>query len=213
MKERAKRYLWTGLFFVAAFAVWTALILIVDVQRIGPMETAVGFASVNGWFHTLTGHHPSLYIITDWLGIVPILVVLLFGAMGLFQLIQRRGLQKVDHDILLLGLYYLLVVFCYLIFEYIPINDRPVLIEGRLEASYPSSTTLLVLCVMPTLAFQAERRLQKKNVKKAIGIGTTLFSLFMVIGRMISGVHWLTDIIGSVLLSAGLFCIYRSVVL
>lgn len=213
MKERAKRYLWTGLFFVAAFAVWTALIQIVDVQKIGPMETEVGFASANGWFHALTGHHPSLSVITDWLGLVPILVVLLFGAMGLFQLIQRRGLLKVDHDILLLGIYYLLVVFCYLIFEYIPINHRPVLIEGRLEASYPSSTTLLVLCVMPTLVLQAKRRLQKENVKKAICIGATLFSLFMVIGRMASGVHWLTDIIGAVLLSAGLFCIYRSVVL
>ena len=92
----------------------------------------------------------------------------------------------------------------------IPINYRPILIEGIMEVSYPSSTTLLVLSVMPTLIFQANRRLKNVMMKKVIQIVTILFSAFMVIGRMISGVHWLTDIVGSVLLSTGLFCIYKA---
>ena len=40
-----------------------------------------------------------------------------------------------------------------------------------------------------------------------------LFSAFMVIGRLVAGVHWLTDIVGSVLLSAGLYALYRAAVL
>ena len=154
-----------------------------------------------------------LYTVTDWLGLIPVFVCLMFGGIGFVQLMQRKKLLKVDRDILLLGIYYLLVIFGYLIFETIPINYRPTLIEGRLEASYPSSTTLLVLSVMPTLVFQTRCRLKNRKAKRTIDIMTVVFSLFMIIGRLVSGVHWLTDIIGSVLFSAGLFCIYRAVVL
>ena len=213
MKEQGRRYLWTGFSFVTVFAVWTALIKLVDVQDIGPMETAVGLATINGWFHKLTGVHMWLYTVTDWLGLVPVFICLMFGGIGFVQLMQRRKLLKVDRDILLLGIYYLLVIFGYLVFEMIPINYRPVLIAGRLEASYPSSTTLLVLSVMPTFVFQTHLRLKNRKAKRIIDIMTVTFSLFMVIGRLVSGVHWLTDIIGSVLFSTGLFCIYRAVVL
>ena len=155
----------------------------------------------------------KLYTITDWLGLVPIFICLCFGVMGLVQLIKRRSLLRVDSDILLLGVYYVMVIACYLIFEMITINYRPVLIEGRLEASYPSSTTLLVLGVMPTLMFQANMRVSNAMIRKAVAVFVVAFSVFMVIGRLISGVHWATDIIGSVLFCAGLYMLYRSAVL
>nr|MCR4851306.1 phosphatase PAP2 family protein [Lachnospiraceae bacterium] len=182
-------------------------------QAVGQNGTKIGFADFNVWFHQLTGVHMTLYTITDWLGLVPIFICLCFGVLGLVQLIKRRSLLRVDSDILLLGVYYVMVIACYLIFEMIPINYRPVLIEGRLEASYPSSTTLLVVSVMPTLMFQAYRRVEKPLIRKMAAVFVTAFSMFMVIGRLISGVHWATDIIGSVLLSAGLYMLYRSVVL
>ena len=109
-----------------------------------------------------------------------------------------------------MGVYYVLVIACYLLFEMIPVNYRPALIEGRLEASYPSSTTLLVLSVMPTLQFQLYRRATNPVIRKAAAVFVVAFSAFMVIGRLISGVHWATDIIGSILLSTGLFMLYRS---
>ena len=127
---------------------WTLLITRVDVQAVGPNGTAVGFATFNQWFHGLTGVHLTLYTITDWLGLVPIAVCLCFAALGAVQLVKRRSLFRVDRDIILLGLYYILVIFCYLFFEMVPINYRPILINGVLEASYPSSTTLLVLVFM-----------------------------------------------------------------
>jgi undecaprenyl-diphosphatase len=119
----------------------------------------------------------------------------------------------VDFDIILLGIYYIAVIFGYFIFEIIPVNYRPILINGFMEASYPSSTTLLVLSVMPTVVFQCEKRARDAKIKKIIRIGAISFSLFMVVGRMISGVHWLTDIIGAILLSAGLFLLYKGGVL
>ena len=102
-------------------------------------------------------------------------------------------------------------VFGYFIFEMIPINYRPVFIEGFLESSYPSSTTLLVLCVMPTAIEQMNRRSENVTAKKIVQVLSTCFSAFMVLGRLFSGVHWLTDIIGGILLSAGLVMMYHAI--
>ena len=211
MKE--KRNLLAGAGLIGVFALWTVLIQCVDVQAVGQNGTKIGFADFNVWFHQLTGEHMTLYTITDWLGLVPIFICLCFGLLGLVQLIKRRSLLRVDPDILLLGIYYVLVIACYLIFEMIPINYRPVLIEGRLEASYPSSTTLLVLSVMPTLMFQVDRRARNPLIRRTAEVFVIVLSVFMVIGRLLSGVHWATDIVGSILLSAGLFLLYRSAVL
>ena len=199
-----------GILLLVGFAVWTFLIQEVDVQPIGPNESTVGFAALNSWFHQLTGVHWMLYTLTDWLGLVPIFVCLIFAGIGFVQLVQRKSLFKVDLDIIMLGAYYVLVIFGYLLFEMVPINYRPVLIEGFLEASYPSSTTLLVLSVMPTLYFQAQRRLNPNALRQTILVFSVLFSAFMVIGRLVSGVHWLTDIVGAVLLSNGIFLIYKA---
>ena len=207
-----KRSFVSGIISLAAFGLCTALILLVDVQAAGPEGSSVGLASFNTWFHRLTGVHMTLYTVTDWLGLVPIAVCLCFGCLGLCQLIKRRSLFKVDRDILILGGYYILVIFFYLFFEMTPINYRPVLIDGFLEASYPSSTTLLVLSVMPTLIFQIKRRCHNRTVRGVIVAFAVCFSAFMVIGRAVSGVHWVTDIIGSVLLSFGLFELYKGAV-
>ena len=209
VKERGKRNLSAGLVLLAAFVLWTIMLQYVDVQPAGPHGTEIGFGTVNVWFHQITGVHMAIYTLTDWLGLVPVFICLCFGIMGMIQSVKRRSLRNVDSDIILLGVYYVLVILCYLVFEMVPINYRPILINGVLEASYPSSTTLLVLCVMPTLKFQVDRRSVSGMLRKAVTIFVIVFSAFMVIGRLISGVHWATDIIGSVFLSSGLFMIYR----
>ena len=199
-----------GALLVAAFITWTVMIQTVDVRPWGQNGTDIGFAVLNRWFHGLTGVHLALYTITDWLGLVPLFVSLGFAALGTVQLLERKSLWKVDRDILALGVYYAVVIAAYLLFEAFPVNYRPIPIDGRMEASYPSSTTLLVLCVMPTLQEQTARRAKSPRLKKAVRAASILFSVFMVAGRLISGVHWLTDIIGAVLLSAGLFALYRA---
>ena len=109
-----------GIWFLLAFLLWTALIRCVDVQAAGPNGTKIGFAAINLWFHHLTGVHMTVYTITDWLGLVPIAVCLGFGVVGVLQLIRRKSLIRVDPDIRLLGLYYVLVILAYLLFEMVP---------------------------------------------------------------------------------------------
>ncbi|WP_241158145.1 phosphatase PAP2 family protein [Adlercreutzia sp. ZJ138] len=201
-----------GLGLLVTFTLWTALIQCVDIRPVGQNGTDVGFATFNVWFHGLTGVHMGVYLITDWLGLVPIAICACFGALGAAQLVRRRSLLQVDTDLLLLGAYYLFVIFGYLIFEMIPINYRPVPIDGMMEASYPSSTTLLVLSVMPTLKYQVDRRAKSPVLRSATTAFVAAFSVLMVLGRLVSGVHWATDIVGAALLAAGLFVMYLSAV-
>lgn len=213
MKKNGKKELFVGSMLVAAFVVWTFLIQTVDVQPVGQSGTNIGFATWNVRFHVLTGVHMGIYILTDWLGLVPLFVCMGFAGIGFVQLLRRRDLFKVDRDIILLGIYYVVVILCYLLFEMFPINYRPILIDGFMEASYPSSTTLLVLSVMPTLTFWVERRMKNTELAKKIRVLIRIFSGCMVVGRLVSGVHWFTDIVGAVFISAGLFGIYKAVVL
>lgn len=213
MKTKGVRNLITGVVFFITFTIWTLMIQMIDVQPIGVNGTNIGFAKLNMWFNSIICVNMTLYTITDWLGLVPIFICMVFGLVGFIQLIKRKNLLKVDFDIIFLGVYYVIVILCYLIFEMYPINYRPILINGFMEASYPSSTTLLVLSVMPTLVFQCNQRVKNITLKRFITIFTVAFSVFMVVGRLISGVHWLTDIIGSCLLSVGLFYTYKGIVL
>ncbi len=198
-----------GIALFGAFLIWTVMIQCVDVKPVGQNGTDIGFAGINTWFHGLTGVHMTIYTVTDWLGLVPIAICMCFGVLGLVQLIKRKSLFKVDRDIIVLGIYYLIVIFAYLFFEMVPINYRPIPIEGIMEASYPSSTTLLVLSVMPTLTYQVRRRVKNDTLRIAIIRVGELFAALMTLGRTVAGVHWLTDIIGSILLSFGLFMFYR----
>ena len=169
---------------------------------------AVGFAALNAFFHRLTGVHMTLYVITDWLGLVPVAFGLGFALLGLVQWIRRKNILKVDRSILTLGGFYIAVMAVYLFFENFVVNYRPVLIEGFLEASYPSSTTLLALCVMPTAMMQLKIRIKNRIFRRCVLLAIAAFTAFMVIGRLVSGVHWLTDIVGGALVSGGLVTIY-----
>ena len=208
MEKKNKKRLVLGASLAVAFALWTVLVRFVDVRAIGPEGSSVGFATLNGFVHELTGVNWLLYTATDWLGLVPIAVALLFAILGLVQWIKRKSLFNVDHSILVLGVFYIVVMAFYIFFEMVVINYRPTLIEGYLEASYPSSTTMLVMCVMPTAVMQLNVRIKNTVLRRFAIMAIVAFTAFMVIGRLISGVHWITDIIGGALLSAGLVTMY-----
>ena len=211
MKKKSRRLFFVGVSLLAAFVLWTVLIRFVDVQAIGSQESSVGFATLNGFVHNITGVNVSLYVITDWLGLVPIGVAFGFAVLGLVQWIKRKSILKVDRSILVLGGFYTVVVAVYVLFETVVINYRPTPIDGYLEASYPSSTTMLVMCVMPTAMMQLRARIKNKAFSRCVMVAISAFIAFMAIGRLMSGVHWITDIIGGVLVSAGLVITYATV--
>lgn len=208
MKKETRKYLWLGIGFLVTFGLWTLAVHTIDIQAVGPQNSEVGLATVNGWVHRVTGVHMMLYTITDWLSLIPVLFILMFGIVGIVQWIQRRKLSNVDHSILALGGFYVAVMAAYVFFEIVAVNYRPVLIEGVLEVSYPSSTTMLVMCVMLSAMIELRDRIRNKTVRCSITAAILGFTMFMVIARLLSGVHWITDIIGGALLSTGLVWIY-----
>ena len=210
MEKKTKKTLIFGVSLLLAFVLWTLLVRFVDVKAIGPNGSSVGFARLNGFVHDLIGVNLLLYTITDWLGLVPIAVAFGFAILGLFQLIKRKSLWRVDHTILALGVFYIVVIAVYLLFETVVINYRPTLIEGYLEASYPSSTTMLVTCIMPTAAIELNARIKSIRIRRCVILSIIAFSAFMVIGRLISGVHWLSDIVGGIIISVSLVMIYAA---
>ena len=211
MEKKNSRLFWVGVGLLAVFVLWTVLIRFVDVEAIGPRQSSVGFATLNGYIHDLTGVNMSSYIITDWLGLVPIGVAFGFAVLGIVQCIKRKSLLKVDRSILTLGGFYIVVMAVYILFEIVVINYRPTLIDGYLEASYPSSTTILVMCVMLTAMMQLRTRIKNDLFRRCVMLVIAVFIAFMVIGRLVSGVHWITDIIGGALLSTAIVLMYYAI--
>ena len=211
LKMKRKSF-YIGLGLLVLFVIWTVALRFIDVQAIGSQGSVVGFATINRFIHNLTGVHMSLYTITDWLSLVPLCFIMGFGILGLCQWTRRKNLFKVDYSILTLGGFYIIVMALYIFFEMFVVNYRPILINGNLEASYPSSTTMLVACVMPTAIMQFNACIKNSGFKKCLNILIVAFIAFMVIARLLSGVHWFSDIIGGALLSGGLVMIYYAIV-
>lgn len=153
------------------------------------------------------------YSITDWLGVVALLTAFCFAVIGLIQAVNRKSLLKVDIRIILLGIYYVIVIVAYVFFEIFIINYRPVILEESvgLEASYPSSHTMLVICIMGAAFVLFQQMIQNKMIRVIMNSLSGLVIFITVVGRIISGVHWFTDIVGGILLGITLIQLYASV--
>lgn len=213
MKDSSRKHIVTGIILLAVFVFWTVAVMTIDKAPIGPEESVVGFSGINGEFHKLTGLNTALYKLTDLLELIPLGICGLLGLLGLSQWIHRKDLLKVDADILATGVYYIVIIAAYFFFEKVALNYRPEMVEGVMEASYPSSTTLLVVSVMPSAILQINRRIPKGTLQTVLKIASAVFCLFMVIVRLVCGVHWLTDIIGGILLGSGLFLVLYGVIM
>lgn len=194
------------------FIALTIAVLTIDMQPIGPESSIVGLADLNKSLHDAIGVNHYWYNITEWTGLIAITVACGFSLLGLAQLIARKSIKKIDSDIFALGSFYLLVAICYALFEIWIVNYRPVMMDGTLEASFPSSHAMVVLCIMTTAIMQFQTRIKNRLLKTAVIYISALIIVMTIIGRLVSGVHWFTDIMGGVLLGFSLTMLYYSIV-
>ena len=207
-----KHYIAAGV-YLAAFLALLVCVKYVDVAAIGPCGTSVGLSGANGTFHEKIGFHPALYAATQWLGYLALAVAAGFACAGLVQLLRRKSLWRVDREILALGALYVVLGCLYVLFEKCVVNYRPVLLPGETApaASFPSSHTMLALAIFGSAALLSARYVKQRTARtvlyflcSALGIGT-------VVLRLLSGVHWLTDIVAGVFLGTGLVELYTAV--
>lgn len=207
--NKLKNFITSGIMFVL-FIVYTLLVKLVDVKPIGPLDSKVGFASINSFFANIFPYTESFYKITKVVAVCSFLCIACFAFIGLYQLITRKSLKKVDLQIYGMAGIYAVTAFFYVLFEIIVINYRPILEEGELEASFPSSHTMLAVSVFGSAltycVYYVDSRLWSSLL-------TGLLSVLMVAmagGRLFSGVHWFTDILGGMILGACIISLYIS---
>lgn len=212
MRNKSGRLYRRGAIFGIIFIIFTILVKFVDVQPIGPEGSKVGFATINGAFFEKTGFHEGLYNMTEIVGYLTFIVIALFASIGAYQLFTTRRLFLVDKRIRALGVFYVVVGIFYLLFRVVTINFRPVMIEGGLEASYPSSHTMMAFSVFLSAIVMINEMVEKKGLKIGLDIGAIIVLLELTIGRMFSGTHWLTDIVAGIILSLSLFFLFLGVI-
>ncbi len=191
--------------------IYTVLVKYVDVQAIGPNGSSVGFAWINKTVSNLIGTHMALYKLTKYLGYLALMIAFNYALLGVLQLFKRKSLLKIDKEIIVLGVFYVVVIGIYIFFEKVIINYRPVLIDGVLEASYPSSHTLLALCICGSSLIVNKYLFDGKKSAKYGNIISIILMISILLGRLISGVHWFSDIIGGVLISVTLLSIFKTI--
>lgn len=197
-------------FFMLAFIVFTIVVATVDRQPIGPLNSTVGLANLNGAVFQATGENQIFYAISKYVGVIPFATAFGFAVLGLVQSIKRKSLLKADSILYPLGALYAFIGVFYLLSKFILIlNYRPVLIDGELEAAYPSSHTLMSTCVMGSAVIVIHHYLKSKKALAlildtlSIAVGATV-----IIFRLLSGVHWITDIIASLIISVSLLLLF-----
>jgi len=209
--NKKKRNFFISTILILLAVVFTILVKVVDVKQVGVNETSIGFVTLNQFVFKTTGVNMIWYHITDWLGLMPIFMAMVYSLLGLVQLIKRKSLFKVDKEIIILGLFYVVVISIYIFFEKVIVNYRPILMNGFLEASYPSSHTLMTICLCGS-SIIVNKKMFNNKITKLMNMLSLIIIFITVIGRLISGVHWFTDIIGGIFISIALLMTLYSLV-
>ncbi|MDF2475137.1 MAG: phosphoesterase PA-phosphatase [Sphingobacterium sp.] len=194
------------------FIFFTMSLLYIDVEPIGPGQSLVGLATLNRYMSNVFGTNLFWYGFTDMLGIIAIGTAGGFSMVGLVQLIQRKSLKRIDSGIILLGIFYVVVMACYFLFEMIHINYRPIIMEDELEVSFPSSHTMIVLFIMASSIIQFGILIKNRTIRTVANFLASSVIVLTVVGRMISGIHWFTDIIGGILVGSALVHLYYTII-
>lgn len=186
---------------------YTILVAKVDVKPVGPVNPAtgvtseVGFSTINSAIAKKLEYNSTFYKISKYAGYLAFAFIAFYGVIGLAQLIKKKNLKDINKVLYALAVFYVCVAIVYALFEVLTINYRPVVMENELEASYPSSHTMLAICVCGSSLIVSHYLVKKEGFKILLNIAAVIMMILIVVTRTLSGVHWFTDIVGAIIIS------------
>lgn len=198
-----------GIGVFVCFLLFTVLVRLLDVKAIGPMDSKVGFATINGAVAGVLTYNHLFYSISKYVGALILLWVPCFAGIGLFQLLKRKSFKKVDYSLYILAAMYVAVALFYVLFEIFIVNYRPIDLGEGLEASYPSSHTLLAISIGGSAIIGFMNIIKKNGLKLVLSVIAAGEILIVVVTRILSGVHWISDIFAGILLGVSLVLLYK----
>ena len=206
--KKSKIFTFSGIILLLIFIAFTVCVKFVEVKSIGPLGSQIGFATLNESVNNLIGNAEWAFLLSEILGYFALVLVAFFGILGIIQLFQRKSILNIDKDILILGGLYIITMIFYIAFEVIVVNYRPILEDGQLAVSYPSSHTMLAIVSYSSAIVEIMYRAKSKALKVILSLLCALLGCLVVICRVLAGVHWITDIIGGMLIASALVCLY-----
>ena len=215
-------YLLSFILLVIAI-VFTILVAKVDVKTVevkpidgvtqnGVLTTDIGFSSLNQSVADKISFNNTFYKISKYAGYLALVFVAFYGFTGLIELMQKKSLKGVNKALYMLAAFYVCVAIVYVLFEVVVINNRPVDMGEGLEASFPSSHTMLALCVCGSSLIASKYIIKKDNFRKCLNLISWVVMLLVVCTRTLSGVHWITDIFGGILISVFMLNVFSNAV-
>ena len=214
MTKPKKNLLIVSIALFALFFVFTLLVATVDKAAGNAPGTEIGFSHLNLAFFNATHKNGEIsngwYKLTEFLGYLALAEAAGFAVYDVAQLIVRKSLKKIDKDLFVLAAAYVLLAIFYVAFEKIVVNYRPVLENGEIAASYPSSHTMLTITIASTGIFMLRRRMTCLPALISAETLSGAVMLVMTVGRLLSGVHYFTDILGGVLLATAIVMLFAA---
>ena len=195
--------------YAALAVIFTVLVKKVGVEAVGPLGSEIGFAKLNTTVFEMIGEHRIFDILSEILAVAAILTAAAFALKGAVQLVRKKSLFRVDLRLLCLGAVFLGVIILYFVFEKMIINYRPVTPDGVLEASYPSSHTMVTMVIFGCASVYAQ---SCRNCDAKLVLVLRVLCVLAPVLRLFSGQHWFTDIIGGCLFSAAFIALYRALI-
>ena len=178
--KNSKKYIISAIVLVVLAMIFTVIVKVFDKGAIGPNNTVVGLQAINDYFKNIFPFNETLYKITKYAGFIPLLFAVYYAFIGLMQLIKRKSLKKIDKRIHLIGGFYVVVLILYVLFDKVALNYRPVIIEGELEPSYPSTHVLLAMCFCLSGVMISRFYIKNKVLRNIINVASWIMMLFIV---------------------------------
>ena len=201
---KSNKYFIVSSILFCLFILFTIMIKFVGVKAVGPNGSEVGFADLNKSFYDSVGANNGAKIVSELIGYFAIVCALFFVGLLVYQWIKRKSFKLIDKNLIIFCVMCAVLVAFYVLFEICKINYRPTIVDGELKASYPSSHTMLICCLLVFCMLNFSYYVENMKIRYTL---YACFSALAVVGtllRLYSGMHWLTDIFAGVILSGAL---------